>query len=168
MHLIAESDHSDGIRATLPDLATHAKAEKRAIAEPVRRNAEAVSLPRATLERAFMFEEMRLEDPVAGREDLRRMFDGEHVVVCMRPGDFYVAEGTLFPFSRFLAPRESAETPKPRRSRRVSGLPANRQSRASALVLQPALRGARCSLEHDPRDGPHIPPGRASPSATRW
>lgn len=144
VRFIAEGDHSDYVRTTLLDLEAHAKAEKRAIAELVSRNNEAVCLPspEETVERAFMFERMLLEDPVAGREELRRMFEGEQVLVRPQPGDFYIAEGTFFPLSLFaLRLGGGAQTPKVHHSEESASLLANRQSRG----LLPSCSSLSCA-----------------------
>jgi hypothetical protein len=47
---------------------------------------------------------MLLENPTRGREELRRMFEGEQVLVRPQSGGFYIAEGKLFPLGVLFAP----------------------------------------------------------------
>ena len=125
VRFIADGDHSDYVRTTLLDLEAQAKTEKRAIAEIVGRASAAVRLPspEETVERAFQFEKMLLEDPVAGREELRLLFKDEQVLVRPQPDGVYLAEGTLLPLKLFSL-RLRPETPKAHHSEESAGLPA--------------------------------------------
>jgi hypothetical protein len=67
--------------------------------------------PEETIERATLFEKNLLEDPVAGREELRRMFAGGKVLCRPQPDGIYLAEGTFLPLEIFSM-RLAAETPK--------------------------------------------------------
>ena len=113
VQFIADGDHSDYVRSALKDLEAQAKTEKRAIADLEARGSGAVRLPspEETIERALLFERMLLENPVAGREELRRMFDGGRVLCRPQPGGFYVAEGKFYPLALFSM-RLSAQMPK--------------------------------------------------------
>lgn len=144
VQFIADGDHSDYVRVTLKDLEAQAKAEKQAIAELQQRGSAAVRLPspEQIVARAFDFERMLLEDPIASREELRRMFDGEQIVVRPQPGDFYIAEGTLLPLNVFsLRLDAGAETAKARDSEESAGLLANRWNRG----LDPSCSSTGCA-----------------------
>lgn len=142
---IADGDHSEYIRTTLKDLEAQATAEKRAIAELLERGSGAVRLPspEQTVERAVLFETLLLKDPTRGREELRRMFEGEQVLVRPQPEGFYIAEGKLLPLALFSLRLDSteAETAKARDSEESAGLPANRQSRG----LPPSCSTVSCA-----------------------
>ncbi len=77
--------------------------------------------PEETVERALLFEKMLADDPVAGREELRRLFEGGKVLCRPQPDGFYVAEGKLYPLALFSM-RLEAGTPKARDFRESAGL----------------------------------------------
>ena len=124
-----------------------ATTEKRAIAELLERGSAAVTLPspEQTVERAVRFEKLLLKDPTRGRQELRRMFEGERVLVRPQPEGFYIAEGKLLPLSLFSLrldfPIADAVTTKARDSEESAGLPANRQSRG----LSPSCSTVSCA-----------------------
>lgn len=123
VQFICDGDHSDYVRDALKDLEAQAKAEKRAIVALQDRGSTAVRLPspEETVERALLFEKMLADDPVAGREELRRLFEGGKVICRPQPEGFYIAEGKLFPLALFSM-RLGQETPKARDSSESAGL----------------------------------------------
>ena len=135
---IADGDHSDYVRTTLKDLEAQATTEKRAIAELLERGSAAVRLPspEQTVERALLFETLLLKDPTRGREELRRMFEGEQVLVRPQPEGFYIAEGKLFPLALFSLRLDASEagTTKARDSEVVSE-PSCESSEPGAFAL---------------------------------
>ncbi len=77
--------------------------------------------PEETAKKALDFEAVLLKDPARGREELRRLFEGERVLVRPQPEGFYIAEGTLYPLALFSL-RMPPETPKARDSEESAGL----------------------------------------------
>jgi hypothetical protein len=98
--------------------------------------------PEQTVERALLFETLLVKDPTRGREELRRMFEGERVLVCPQPEGFYIAEGTRFPLALFSLRLDAShpETTKARHSEESAGLPANR-----SLGLSPSCSSVSCA-----------------------
>jgi site-specific DNA recombinase len=127
---------SDYIRTALRDLEAQAKTEKRAIAELEAQGSAAVKVPSraATIERAMLFEKNLAEDPVAGREELRRMFEGGKVLCKPQPEGFYLAEGTFLPAALFSL-RLWEETPKARDFSRSAGLQGIPQPRTACSIV---------------------------------
>jgi DNA invertase Pin-like site-specific DNA recombinase len=123
IHFIADGDHSDYVRTTLKDLEAQANTEKRAIAELQARGSDAIRLPslEETAQRGLMFERMLAENPVAGREEMRKLFENGKVLCRPQPEGFYIAEGTLFPLALFSM-RLTVQTPKPGDSGESPGL----------------------------------------------
>jgi site-specific DNA recombinase len=145
VRFIADGDHSDYVRTTLKDLEAQANTEKRAIAELLKRGSAVVSLPspEQTVEHALRFEELLLKDPTRGREELRRMFEGEQVLVRPQPGGFYVAGGKLFPLALFSLRLDASTsiTTKARDSEESAGLPASAERRG----LSPSCSTVSCA-----------------------
>lgn len=77
--------------------------EKRAIADLEARRSEAVRLPSVeeTVERAMRLEKSLLENPTAGREALRHLFEDGKVLCRPQPEGVYLAEGKFFPLALF-------------------------------------------------------------------
>jgi hypothetical protein len=81
-------------------------------------------------------------DPIVSREELRRMFDGEQIVVRPQRGDFYVAEGTLLPLNLFsLRLGVEGQPPKARDSEESTGPRSNGWSRG----LSPSCSSTGCA-----------------------
>ena len=83
------------MRVALRDLEAQAKMEKAAIADLEARGSAAVRLPsiEETVERAMLFEKNLLENPTAGREALRHLFEDGKVLCRPQPDGVYLAEG---------------------------------------------------------------------------
>src|SRR5262249_28650260 len=114
---IADGDKSDYIRTTLYDLEAQAKAEKAAIADLERQAAAPIPLPtpEEAQQRACDLEARLREDPVAGREALRRMLKGGHFRLDPQPDGVYVARTDVLPLVLLLesipASQEVPRTP---------------------------------------------------------
>jgi DNA invertase Pin-like site-specific DNA recombinase len=123
---IAQGDESTYVRQTLKDLELQAKTEKRAIEEVLSRRSAPVRIPspEEIVERALRLEKSLFEDPAGSREELRKMFEGQRVIVRPQPERFYMAEGVFLPLAAFATPLLDVETPKARDSGESSGLPA--------------------------------------------
>jgi molybdopterin converting factor small subunit len=103
IQFIADGDRSDYVRVALRDLEAQAKMEKAAIADLEARRSEAVRLPsiEETVERAMLFEKNLLENPTAGREALRHLFEDGKISCRPQPEGVYLAEGKFFPLALF-------------------------------------------------------------------
>jgi hypothetical protein len=84
---------------TIRDLEAQAKAEKAAIAELERQVELPVRLPTPDeiAEATFDLEQQLGEDPIVGREWLRRIIKGERLVLQPQPDGVYLARGELLP-----------------------------------------------------------------------
>jgi hypothetical protein len=114
------------VRLTLKDLEVQANSEKQAIEELLSRRSAPVRLPSPDQlgEQALRLEKSLYEDPAGTREQLRRMFEGERILLRPQPESFYMAEGVFFPMALFSTPLRESKTPKARDSFESSGLPA--------------------------------------------
>ncbi len=103
IQFIADGDRSEYVRAALHDLEAQAKVDKRAIAELEARATTAIRLPspEETVQRALNFEKNLLANPVAGREELRRLFADGKVLCRPHVDGYYVAEGKILPLAIF-------------------------------------------------------------------
>jgi hypothetical protein len=120
--------------------------------------------------RALLFERVLTEDPVAGREELRRLFADGKVLCQPQPDVVYVAEGKLLPLALFSM-RVAPETPKARDSGESSGLRVSRERAACSII---GCAGALRALAHDASrrrrtgitcSGNHKPSARARSAA---
>jgi site-specific DNA recombinase len=99
VHFIANGDDSAYVRSTLLDLEAQAAAEKAAIAEILKETAEPIRLPSpADLERLVFDLDARIaQDPLKGRELLRRVFKDGRVVLEPQPDRVYLARTEVLP-----------------------------------------------------------------------
>ncbi len=125
VNFIADGDHSAHVRHALIDLEAQAGVEKRAITDLLQHGSGPVRLPtpEQTEKRALQFGAILRADPARGREELRRLFVNERVLLRPQPEGYYIAEGKLFPLALFSL-RLDLETPRARDSGESSGLPA--------------------------------------------
>jgi site-specific DNA recombinase len=100
LHFIADKDEqSDYAWQAVRDLEAQAKAEKAAIATLERQAETPVHLPSPDQIKKLVFDlERRIQqDPVAGREWLRRMFKNGRIELIALPERVYLAKSELFP-----------------------------------------------------------------------
>ncbi len=99
MTFIADGDQSVYVRDTLRDLEAQAVTERAAIQSVKDRVNAPVDLPTPDriLERAHDLDAVLGGDPVRAREALRRMFDGQPIVLTPGEDRVYTAKGTLLP-----------------------------------------------------------------------
>jgi hypothetical protein len=101
------------------------------------RGSEAIRLPsrEEVVERALLFEKNLQEDPVSGREELRRLFEGGKVLCRPQPDGFYLAEGNLLPLALFSM-RLDLGTQRPATRSQRARLARSQKLRAPSMVVR--------------------------------
>jgi hypothetical protein len=96
---VSEGISSPYLAQSLKDLEAQATADKTTIGRLTALPSQGLVLPHPALlvQQALNLHEMFARDPFAGREALRRLLDGQSVVLRPDPSGHYVAEATLFP-----------------------------------------------------------------------
>jgi site-specific DNA recombinase len=99
IEFIARGDHSGTVRTTLFDLEAQAKAEREALAKIERQAAQPIPLPSPDelVAHALDLENILKNDPAAGREALRRLFDQGRLMLHPQEDGYYVAKSRIFP-----------------------------------------------------------------------
>ena len=138
VQFISDGDHSSYVRSTLVDLEAQAKAESQEIAAILREAADPIRLPSpAELERLVLDIEGRIaQDPVAGREHLRRLLKDGRIVLEPQADGVYLARTEALPMVLFaasgtLGPLGALAGPKTE-NRRSRGIPGAAMSRLSS------------------------------------
>jgi DNA invertase Pin-like site-specific DNA recombinase len=97
VRFLSEGGDSDSVRSALKDMEAQAKAERAAIEAIKQDVARPIQLPRPEEVTACMsvLEEVMESDPLAAREQLRRLFRGGELLVHPQPTGVYEAEGNI-------------------------------------------------------------------------
>lgn len=113
VNFIADGDRSEAVVSALHDLEAQAKAEKAAIAEVRERAAAPIHLPSpdeiATL--AFDLGQRLTQDPVRGREELRRLLKDGKILLDPQPGRYFIARADLLPALLLLGGKREERRP---------------------------------------------------------
>jgi hypothetical protein len=140
IQFIGDGDHSSYVRSTLLDLEAQAKAEKAEIASIEREASAPIRLPSpAELERFVVDIEARIaQDPLAGREHLRRLLKDGRIVLEPQPDGVYLARthalpAVLFAGSGALGGRPAGGGPETRRSGELPGAAMSRLSSGGVI-----------------------------------
>ena len=98
---IATGERSDYIAKTLHDYEAQAKQEGAAIKAFVELGTKPIELPSpdVVIDHALDLERIVETDPVRGREELKKLFEGGKLFVKPQPEGHYVAESRIFPFA---------------------------------------------------------------------
>lgn len=118
VRFISEGDHSAYVRQTLADLEAQAKTEKRAIADARKNASKPIELPspERVLAQCASLHALVGSEPLRAREALRKLFDGERLLVIPQPDGTYQARGRIFPLAFFaldLTARDPQNTEAP-------------------------------------------------------
>lgn len=99
VEFISEGQQSDYVVKSLHDLEAQAAAEKKEIARLKEETAKPIDLPGPDffIKRAQATEDMLAKDPLRGREQLHRLFEGGQLKLYPQLTGSYVAEGQFYP-----------------------------------------------------------------------
>src|SRR5439155_8821410 len=147
IQFISDGDQSPYVRTTLLDLEAQAKAEKAAIAAIQREATQPIHLPSpGELEALALDVSARVaQDPLAGREVLKRLLKDGRIVLEPQPDGVYLARTAVLPLV-LLAERDlrnPGEFPGAALSRLCSG------GALLAFVSTPGVRHCRVSLDEN-------------------
>lgn len=121
---IADGDRSEYVVSTLKDLEAQAKADKAAIDALEREAGAPIRLPTPDeiLQEVFDIETALREDPVAGREMLRRLLKDGIIVLTPGPDGVYTARSAVLPMMLLRNEKAgSGKAPKPAYYKQDSG-----------------------------------------------
>jgi len=99
VEFISEGQQSDYVVKSLRDLEAQAASEKKEIARLKEETPKPVDLPSPDffIKRAQALEDMLAKDPLRGREQLHRLFEGGQLKLYPQLTGSYVAEGQFYP-----------------------------------------------------------------------
>jgi hypothetical protein len=117
VRFISEGDDSEYVRKTLKDLEAQAKTEKAAISALTQQAARPIQLPTPedVTKCIRILEDVMAADPLAGREQLGRLFEGGRLMLQPQADGGYVAEGRI-DLGALLRMRFAPTTVQPRQT----------------------------------------------------